>query len=214
MAAGNLPSCFYCGATMAVSETIEAGSGLAHFQRQQLICPDCGDADSRFVFVSENPSSSAPALIPAPEPDIGVPVPAGIAAVEGAAAVPPALPENNAVSAALPESNAVPAAPPEDNEAVGEKHKTDAADETEADAASKNGAAEEIVVVAEEPAPEVSALVEDAPPLVGQLENPPEKGAELPVEMPAAAATRADPGHKLTDMLQSYLAKWRRTQKD
>ena len=131
MARDNLPCCLLCGDRMTVTTTTQACAGLTRFERQQLVCPSCGDLDSRFVFVEADSKTSAPAPIePAEElaaQDLmGVPDRPALAASaappdqgEGVARLPATLAAEKKLADLAIET---PAAPEEAPPLVGKQH--------------------------------------------------------------------------------------------
>jgi hypothetical protein len=63
MATLSLPSCLYCGEAMTITTSSDLGVGLVSFQRQHLVCRNCGDVDSRVVVLSSDNDRNDPLLV-------------------------------------------------------------------------------------------------------------------------------------------------------
>src|SRR5262249_39570211 len=62
MASDARPLCLCCGHLMNVASATDASGELKSFQRQHLVCPNCGDTDSRFVSASAEVASRNEAM--------------------------------------------------------------------------------------------------------------------------------------------------------
>ena|SRR6476469_2202329 len=59
MARGAGPRCLSCGYIMSITDSTAADVGLTSFERQFLMCANCGDLDSQFVLVTPATANSA-----------------------------------------------------------------------------------------------------------------------------------------------------------
>jgi hypothetical protein len=191
MARDNVPCCLLCGDRMTVTTTTQACAGLTRFERQQLVCPNCGDLDSRFVFVA------AGSQIPAPAP---IELAEEIRTHGGADVLPDdlALAAQDLVGVADRPALAASAAPSDQGEGGERSPATLAAEKKLADLAI-----------------ETPAAPEDAPSFVGEGRDNQSTREEdsRSIESVAAGEQAAESSPKPGGLLHTYLAKWRHHQK-
>jgi hypothetical protein len=173
---------------MTITRNSDLPVGLVSFQRQDLVCPQCGDVDSRVIVVSTDHDRNGPSLV-------AVETPSSIESIlkterqevpDAAGESPPLAPSDNSV---------------QDNEAIAERADVENTAGTDVEAPPRIENAPPLRL---ESSPETALLDSWAEPVPTETEPK--------LEGPAEASPKPSP--RLSGLLEGYLAKWRRTPKN